>query len=67
KASETKPTIKRMDFGGNLLAGYELSSKFSVQLNAQLGMSNLEPKIDGKKTDAKAKNTGFGISFGYRF
>jgi hypothetical protein len=58
---------KRMDFGGNLLAGYELSSKISFQLNAQLGMTNLTPKRDGKKTDFKAKNTGFGISVGYRF
>jgi hypothetical protein len=66
-ANETKPTLKRMDFGGNLLAGYELSSKISLQLNAQLGMSNLEPKIAGKKPDAKTKNTGFGISIGYRF
>jgi len=64
---QTRPTQKRLDFGGNLLAGYELSSKISVQLNAQLGMTNLYPKIDGKKIDAKAKNTGFGISFGYRF
>jgi hypothetical protein len=60
-------TIKRMDFGGNLLAGYELTSKISFQLNAQLGMSNLIPKFDGKKSDAKLKNTGFGISVGYRF
>jgi len=59
--------LKRMDFGGNLLAGYELTSKISFQLNAQLGMSNLAPKVDGKKTDAKIKNTGFGISVGYRF
>ena len=66
-ATETKPTLKRMDFGGNLLAGYELSSKISLQLNAQLGMSNLEPKVAGKKSDAKTKNTGFGVSVGYRF
>jgi hypothetical protein len=60
-------TLKRMDFGGNLLAGYELSSKISFQLNAQLGMTNIAPKIDGKKTDYKVKNTGFGFSVGYRF
>jgi hypothetical protein len=60
-------TLKRMDFGGNLLAGYELTKQISVQLNAQLGMSNLAPKVDGKKTGIKSKNTGFGISFGYRF
>lgn len=65
-AAETRPTYKRMDFGGNLLAGYELSNKVSVQLNAQLGMVNLDPKIDGKKPDTKTKNTGFGFSVGYR-
>lgn len=59
---------KRLDFGGNLLAGYELSSKLSFQLNAQLGMANLFPKFDGEKPDdTKMKNTGFGISVGYRF
>lgn len=58
---------KGLDFGGNLLAGYELSSKISFQLNAQLGMSNLVPKVNGTKLDAKFKNTGFGISIGYRF
>lgn len=59
--------LKRLDFGGNLLVGYELSSKLSFQLNAQLGMSNLNPKFDGEKPEDKAKNTGFGISVGYRF
>jgi hypothetical protein len=59
---------KGLDFGGNLLAGYELSSKISVQLNAQLGMSNLYPKVGGNKPDnTKLKNTGFGVSVGYRF
>jgi len=59
--------LKGLDFGGNLLVGYELTSNISFQLNAQLGMSNLEPKYNGKKSDAKTKNTGFGISVGYRF
>jgi hypothetical protein len=59
---------KRLDFGGNLVAGYELSSKLSFQLNAQLGMSNLFPKVMGEKADnTKIKNTGFGVSVGYRF
>jgi hypothetical protein len=62
-----KPYVKRMDFGGNLLAGYELSSKLSVQLNAQLGMVNISPKIEGITDKSKAKNTGFGLSVGYRF
>lgn len=65
---EFMTTIKRLDFGGNLLFGYEFSNKFSVQLNAQLGMANLFPKANGEKLDdTKLKNTGFGVSVGYRF
>jgi hypothetical protein len=66
-SSTTTGYFKRLDFGGNLLVGYELSSKISFQLNAQLGMSNLDPKVNGKKSEGKTKNTGFGISVGYRF
>lgn len=65
--TDPKWFLKGLDFGGNLLVGYELSSKLSFQLNAQLGMSNLEPKENGEKSKAKTKNTGFGISVGYRF
>ena len=62
------PYAKRIDAGGNLLAGYELSSKLSFQLNAQLGMVKINPKITGVSNDkTKYKNTGFGISIGYRF
>ena len=63
----TDPYAKRMDVGGNLLAGYELSSKLSVQLNAQLGMAKINPEIEGVTDKTKYKNTGFGISVGYRF
>ncbi len=64
----TKWYQKRLDFGGNLVAGYELSCKLSFQLNAQLGMANLFPKIMGEKPDnTKMKNTAFGVSVGYRF
>ncbi|RYY57664.1 MAG: PorT family protein [Chitinophagaceae bacterium] len=60
-------TLKRFDAGGNLLVGYEFANKLSFQLNAQLGMLNLAPKAAGQETDAKIKNTGFGLSLGYRF
>ena len=60
--------VKRLDVGGNLLVGYELSSKLSAQLNAQLGMVKINPKITGiSGDDSKWKNTGFGVSLGYRF
>lgn len=62
------PYAKRLDFGGNFLVGYELSSKISAQLNAQLGMAKINPKIEGVSNDeSKSKNTGFGVSLGYRF
>lgn len=61
-------TFKRFDFGANLLVGYEFSNKFSAQLNAQLGLANISPKVDGfDSDDYKTKNTGFGVSLGYRF
>lgn len=60
--------LKRFDAGGNLLFGYEFTNKFSVQLNAQLGLVNILPDVKGVDNgDAKLKNTGFGVSVGYRF
>jgi Outer membrane protein beta-barrel domain len=59
--------LRAFDAGANLAVGYELSSKLSVQLNAQLGLVNIYPDIDGV-TNSKTnyKNTGFGLSVGYR-
>jgi hypothetical protein len=62
------PYFKRFDAGANLLVGYELSSRISAQLNAQLGLVNINPEItDMDDDDSRTKNTGFGISIGYRF
>ncbi|HEY8897324.1 MAG TPA: porin family protein [Niastella sp.] len=62
------PYFKRFDAGGNLLAGYEFSNNFSFQLNAQLGMTNINSEIKDVSSDnTKFKNTGFGLSVGYRF
>jgi Outer membrane protein beta-barrel domain len=59
--------LKGTDAGANLLFGYELSSNLSVQLNAQLGLVKINPEIQGVTTNkTSAKNTGFGISLGYR-
>lgn len=54
--------LKRLDFGGNITAGYEFSNRFLAQLNFQLGMSDMS-NVDA----VKQKNTGFGVSVGYRF
>jgi hypothetical protein len=62
------PFYKRLDVGGNLLFGYELSSKISAQLNAQLGLVKINSEFEGGTNDnTKLKNTGFGVSLGYRF
>lgn len=58
--------LKRFDAGANLLAGYEFANNFSFQLNAQLGLGNMVNRVSGDN-DSKLNNTGFGVSFGYRF
>jgi hypothetical protein len=62
-----QPTeMKRFDAGANLLAGYEFANKLSVQLNAGLGLIRLNNRADDDK-NSSVKNTGFGVSLGYRF
>ncbi len=60
--------IRPFDAGGNIFFGYELEQGIFVQFNAQLGMLNISPEnslIPNDKT--VIKNTGFGLSLGYRF
>ncbi|HEU4860453.1 MAG TPA: porin family protein [Chitinophagaceae bacterium] len=60
--------IRPMDAGANLLAGYEFANRFSFQLNTQLGLVKINPEYEGVSNDeSSVKNTGFGISLGYRF
>ncbi len=61
--------LRRLDFGGNLLVGYQFGNNLLFQVNAQLGMTNLLPDIDGQSPPSgnKVKNTGFGVSLGYIF
>jgi len=62
KVGETKP----FDAGANLLAGYEFTNNFSFQLNAGLGLINMYNRSAGDE-ESSLKNTGFGLSLGYRF
>ena len=60
--------VRPMDAGANLLFGYQFANKVSVQLNAQLGLTKINPEYEGESNDrTEAKNTGFGISLGYCF
>ena len=68
QAASGTPYFKRFDAGGNLLFGMQFTENLSAQLNAQLGLVNINPKIEGGLDgDATVKNTGFGISLGYHF
>jgi hypothetical protein len=60
--------IRPIDAGANMLAGYEFSNKVSFQLNTQLGLTKINPEYEGASNDKTSlKNTGFGVSLGYRF
>jgi len=62
-----KPQVKGIDYGANLLAGYEFAQNISFQINAQLGLAELTPKNNPNGGKLKQNNTGFGVSVGYRF
>jgi len=60
--------VKGFDAGANFLFGYEWSNRFSVQLNAGLGLVNIFTKVENNDPGKSSlKNTGFGVSVGYRF
>ncbi len=65
--TDINPYGKPLDFGLNVLGGYEFANRLSVQLNAGLGLANIEPNTAGRKPDASMKNSTVGISVGYKF
>jgi hypothetical protein len=66
-ATSGSPQFKRFDAGGNLLAGYEFANNVSFQVNAQLGLADINPNTTAANDKTKFNNTGFGLSLGYRF
>jgi hypothetical protein len=62
------PYLKRIDAGANIYAGYEMDTGIFFRLDAQLGLLNINP--DDRRDpgpESTFKNTGFGLSIGYRF
>jgi len=56
------------DAGANILFGYELAMGAFIHLNAQLGLLKINPEYTWISDDQTAyRNTGYGLSFGYRF
>jgi len=58
--------FKKIDAGANFMAGYEFRNKLSVALKAQLGLININPDMDIPNDETRYRNTGFGLSLGYR-
>lgn len=56
--------FKKMDVGGNSFFGYQFLSGFNLIFNAQLGLIDINSDVT---TQLANKNTGFGLSLGYRF
>jgi len=62
------PFYKAFDAGANALVGYEAASGLFLQLNMQLGLTKINSEYSDFPDDKTAvKNTGFGLSAGYRF
>jgi hypothetical protein len=65
------PYFRAFDAGGNIFAGFEMAGGLFLQFNAQLGMLKINPEDNRTLviyTDKlSVKNTGFGLSLGYRF
>lgn len=59
---------KAFDAGANIFAGYEMANGIFMQLDTQFGMIKINPEYKEYPEDKSAtKNTGFGLSLGYRF
>lgn len=62
------PYYKPLDVGANIFVGYEMSNGIFMQLNADLGLVSISPEDKRILNDeSNVKNTGFGVSLGYRF
>jgi hypothetical protein len=63
--------VKPFDAGGNIFAGYEMAGGIFFQLNTQFGMLKINPEDNRAlvvySDKLSVKNTGFGLSLGYRF
>ena len=64
----TVPYYKALDAGANIFVGFETAGGLFLQLETQFGMLNINPEDKRILTDKSSKkNTGFGLSLGYRF
>ena len=58
--------FKKLDAGANFMIGYEFKSKLSAALKAQLGLIDINPDTNIPGDETRYRNTGIGLSLGYR-
>lgn len=59
--------FRPFDAGVGIVFGYEFNNRIGLQLNTQIGLTNILPDVEGQSPDTSVKNIGFGVSLGYRF
>lgn len=60
--------LRPFDAGANIFFGYELQAGLFFQLNSQLGLLNIYPENNrDNNNETVLRNTGFGLSLGFRF
>lgn len=59
---DIKDSVKAVDFGLNLGAGYDFTNKFSAGLRYNFGLSNINDE-----DSSEIKNGVFSVSLGYKF
>jgi len=65
---EERYYLRPLDAGANIFFGYEMPFGLFWQLNSQLGLLKINPEYEGESgSEASLRNTGFGLSAGYRF
>ncbi len=64
----TLPYYKAFDAGGNIFVAYEFAGGLFAQIDTQLGMIKINPEYKiAPDSKSSVKNTGYGLSLGYRF
>jgi len=58
--------FKKLDAGANFMIGYEFKTKLSAALKGQLGLIDINPDTNIPGDETRYRNTGFGLSLGYR-
>ncbi|WP_026953533.1 outer membrane beta-barrel protein [Algoriphagus vanfongensis] len=58
---------KPWDYGVGFLLGYEFKQQYSLQVNSDFGLANLQYEYGDFDTGEKLKNSAIGFSLGYKF